>query len=193
MSLRPNGFRVPFGIIRADISRKLKGKVARQDKISNHFPSLFHHKESHCRPVELHIGECGVQSCSVPSSSSGHGWFRSNQVYSSEPPYREQGMPWAPVVESAWQSWSGEGGGSISRGPAVPYWPAFPYYIFSCLHPLNAFLSSDAEQMKTYNNAADSMTYIFGGEGVTQYLLRGILERLRQINYKAQTQEWVMM
>ena len=85
------------------------------------------------------------------------------------------------------------GGGSISRGPAVPYWPAFPYYIFSCLHPLNAFLSSDAEQMKTYNNAADSMTYIFGGEGVTQYLLRGNLERLRQINYKAQTQEWVMM
>ena len=73
-------------------------------------------------------------------------------------------------------------GGSISRGPAVPYWPAFPYYIFSCLHPLNAFLSSDAEQMKTYNNAADSMTYIFGGEGVTQYLLRGILERLQGSN-----------
>ena len=78
--------------------------------------------------------------------------------------------------------WSGEVGGSISRGPAVPYWPAFPYYIFSCLHPLNAFLSSDAEQMKTYNNAADSMTYIFGGEGVTQYLLRGILERLKHRN-----------
>ena len=37
------------------------------------------------------------------------------------------------------------------------------------------------------------MTYIFWGEGVTQYLLRGILERLRQINYKAQTQEWVML
>ena len=58
----------------------------------------------------------------------------------------------------------GEGGGSISRGPAVPYWPAFPYYIFSCLHPLNAFLSSDVEQIKTYNNAADSMTYIFWGD-----------------------------
>ena len=116
LSLRPNGFRVPFGIIRADISRKLKGKVARQDKISNHFPSLFHHKESHCRPVELHICECGVQSCSVPSSSSGHGWFRSNQVYSSEPPYREQGMPWAPVVETVWQSWIGEGGVHIA-GP----------------------------------------------------------------------------
>ena len=90
------------------------------------------------------------------------------------------GHAMGPCCRELWQSWSG--GGSISRGPAVPYWPAFPYYIFSCLHPLNAFLSSDAEQMKTYNNAADSMIYIFGGDGVTQYLLRGSLERLQGSN-----------
>ena len=80
----------------------------------------------------------------------------------------------------------GRGGGSISRGPAVPYWPAFPYYIFSCLHPLNAFLSSDAEQMKTYNNAADSMTYIFGGGRSDPVSFEGNPG-------KAKTQEWVTM
>ena len=79
---------------------------SRQDKISGHFSPQagFTKKESHSRPVELHTLASSVLACRTHADIApilgraervgrvGHGWLRSNQAYSSEPPYREQSM-----------------------------------------------------------------------------------------------------
>ena len=121
---------------------------SRQDKISGHFSPQagFTKKESHSRPVELHTLASSVLACRTHADIApilgraervgrvGHGWLRSNQAYSSEPPYREQSMGRrcsADQMEECVAEWSG--GFSISRGPTLPYCPAFPYYIPPCL------------------------------------------------------------
>ena len=117
---------------------------SRQDKISGHFSPQagFTKKESHSRPVELHTLASSVLARRTHADIApilgraervgrvGHGWLRSNQAYSSEPPYREQSMGRrcsADQMEECVAEWSG--GFSISRGPTLPYCPAFPYYI----------------------------------------------------------------
>ena len=97
---------------------------SRQDKISGHFSPQagFTKKESHSRPVEIHTLASSVLARRTHADIApilgraervgrvGHGWLRSNQAYSSEPPYREQSMGRrcsADQMEECVAEWSG--------------------------------------------------------------------------------------